>query len=394
MSLRILFLSDGMHPFVLGGMQKHSYSLCEQLLKAKARLTIFHALPQGTEIDRDQIDTIFGKNENKPEIRSFYFPQGDKLPGHYVRDNIRLSHEYYEAAKTNLDQFDMIYGQGFTAYAFIKSRCNPPVFINFHGYEMFQKAADIRSKAEHLLLRKNVKWMSRNADYVFSFGARIKEILNQLSVPEEKQIEFPLGISKSWLVSEISPNRETRTFVFVGRYERRKGIQELNQAILQMIDNKFSFHFHFIGPISSEFQLEDERVEYHGRIDEVERIKKVLRNSDILVVPSYSEGMPTVILESMAQGLAVVGTDVGAISKMVSKDNGELIKAGKVDELYSALKAMLNCNDAKLSDMKQNSLAKFKNNFVWEELIPKLTGIFEDKIEFHKSKNEELKHYL
>ena len=49
-------------------------------------------------------------------------------------------------------------------------------------------------------------------------------------------------------------------------------------------------------------------------------------NCDILICPSYSEGMPNVILEGMSRGLAIITTDVGANELLVSNENGKLIK--------------------------------------------------------------------
>ena len=47
---------------------------------------------------------------------------------------------------------------------------------------------------------------------------------------------------------------------------------------------------------------------------------------DILLCPSYSEGMPNVILEAMSRGLAIIATNVGAIRLLVSEDNGVLLQ--------------------------------------------------------------------
>ena len=56
--------------------------------------------------------------------------------------------------------------------------------------------------------------------------------------------------------------------------------------------------------------------------------------SDVLVVPSLSEGMPTVILEAMARGKAVIATDVGAVSDLVSEEEWCVdSEPGSVEEL-------------------------------------------------------------
>ena len=93
-------------------------------------------------------------------------------------------------------------------------------------------------------------------------------------------------------------------FVFVGRNERRKGIEELNAAIRQLKTEKLPpYEIHFIGPIPREHQLTGDHIFYHGEIRDTQKIKELLRASDILICPSHSEGMPNVILEGMASGL-------------------------------------------------------------------------------------------
>ncbi len=385
MKLRIILLADGMHPFVLGGMQKHTYLLCRQLIEEGQKVKLLHAHGSNKPIDPKIYDELFPNNRQNLEIHSFLFPKTDSLPGHYVRENLKLSYLFYESLKDEIKDFDLVYGQGFTAYEFISQKIPIPVFINFHGYEMFQKAASLKTKIEHLVLRKTVKWMSRNADYVFSFGGQIGHILNELKVDQQKQIEFPLGISKEWYSGNTSRHNQLRTFVFLGRYERRKGIQELNESIKALLAEGFLFKFHFIGPIDSAKQVKDESIIYHGRIDDIEKIKEILKNSDVLVSPSYSEGMPTVILESMSQGLAIIGTDVGAVSKMVNHENGALIPSGDVSILKNTLVQFIQINERELSQMKQKSLDRFKDNFQAEDLIKKLLLIFKDKINlYHK----------
>ena len=49
--------------------------------------------------------------------------------------------------------------------------------------------------------------------------------------------------------------------------------------------------------------------------------------------PSYSEGMPNVIMEAMSRGLAIIATDVGAVSKLVDEENGWLINPRGLEKL-------------------------------------------------------------
>jgi glycosyltransferase involved in cell wall biosynthesis len=119
-----------------------------------------------------------------------------------------------------------------------------------------------------------------------------------------------------------------------------------------LIQENNNFKFLFVVPIPTERQIHDTRIQYLGSISSEIQMMKFYSQSDVLVVPSFSEGMPTVILEAMAQNLAIIGTDVGAVRAMVSMENGFLITPGNVNELTLTIK--------KIIEMPSNLLTKQK----------------------------------
>ena len=64
--------------------------------------------------------------------------------------------------------------------------------------------------------------------------------------------EIPSAIDSSWLNQNIKTNQNLK-FLFVGRNERRKGINEINEAIELAIKNNLDAEFHFMGPIEKRF---------------------------------------------------------------------------------------------------------------------------------------------
>ena len=81
--------------------------------------------------------------------------------------------------------------------------------------------------------------------------------------------------------------------------------------------------------------------------------------------------MPTVILEAMASGLAVIATDVGAVSEMVSEQNGWLISPGNTHQLRQALLNAIHASDEELTNKKIKSQFIVREHFTWDKVIQK-----------------------
>ena len=78
-----------------------------------------------------------------------------------------------------------------------------------------------------------------------------------------------------------------------------------------------------------------------GLVDPPEK-SDLLKTSTILVLPSYYENMPNILLEGMAAGVGVVATDVGAIPEMLGYgEGGLLVPPGDRPALASALDRLL-----------------------------------------------------
>lgn len=367
--MKILFVTDGLFPFQIGGMQKHSAILISQLAAyPEVSLTVIH--PQLADQTSKEIATYFGNNP-RLDFRSVPFTDNGHLPGHYVRANQNYSRDAYAVVADSVSQFEVIYAQGFTGRSFIEARLQKmikvPVIVNLHGFEMYQPATDLKHKIAYTWLKKEASFNLLNADYVYSFGGKLTKLLAEIGVDTAKILEQSNGIDDSWLKESPSKNNVIRTFVFIGRNERRKGLKELHESIQQLLKDGTKFHFHFIGDIGEREKLKHSNLTYHGSVKDVERIKTILDQSDCLVVPSYSEGMPTVMLEAMSRGLAIIGTNVGAVSRMID-GNGLLLEKPKVDLITEALRMMMQLSPDQLSLFKVRSLERVRATFRWSEI--------------------------
>lgn len=372
--MRVALITDGISPYVLGGMQKHSFYLAKYFAKNRIQVDLFHyndsaydiaALEFFTEAEKQFITSI-----------PLHFPASAKFPGHYIYKSYKYSCLVFDAIKDKLPTYDFIYTKGFTGWKLISEKRKGTVScckigVKFHGYEMFQVAPDTKSKLQQQLLKPFVKKISQQADVVFSYGGKITDIIRSIGVKEERIIEIPSGVEKEFISHTVAHHNEPyRKFVFLGRAERRKGIIELNEVLKQLIGENRKFRFEFIGPIPAENKLQHPSISYHGEIRDAQKIKSLLSQQDVLVCPSWSEGFPNVILEGMACGLAIIATNVGAVAAMVNQNNGWLIEPADQKALYKAITEAIDENG--LNSRKEASLESVRNTFNWDIISKKL----------------------
>jgi len=84
----------------------------------------------------------------------------------------------------------------------------------------------------------------------------------------------------------------------------------------------------------------------------------LLAASRALVLPSFAEGLPVVLMEALALGRPVVSTAIAGIPELVDDENGWLIPAGSVDELAEAMKAVLDAPRDQLEAMGRTGRAR------------------------------------
>lgn len=371
--MRIALITDGIAPYVLGGMQKHSFYLAKYFSKNKIHVDLVHYNDSKYDINALEFFTEEEKTFIHPIVLKF--PTSAKFPGHYVYKSYKYSCLAFDAIKDKLNTYDFIYTKGFAGWKLISEKHKGHITcckigVKFHGYEMFQIAPESKAKLQQFILRPFVKKISQQADFVFSYGGKITEIIKSIGVNPKQIIEIPSGVEREFIGTAIaSHNKSYRKFVFLGRAERRKGIIELNEVLEKLISQKQNFKFEFIGPIPDSMKIKNDSIIYHGEIRDPQKIKSLLSQNDILVCPSWSEGFPNVILEAMASGLAIIATNVGAIAAMVSTKNGWLIEPANKSQLETSLIEAINSKD--LTSKKEQSLKLVQTTFNWDIIAQK-----------------------
>ncbi len=372
--MKIALLTDGIYPFVMGGMQRHSYYMCKFLAQRGVFIDLYHCIP---DAQKHLALADYFTAEELAYLRTIEvpFPPAKKYPGHYVIESSQYAQAIWQELVTQLTDIDLIFAKGFAGWEVLRQKKRgaqlPPVAVKLHGYEMFQLAVNLKHQLQLYLLRPVARFQTLQADIVYSYGGKITQHIQDLGVPIERIVEVPSGIEANWLIEKPLPQQGPRRLIFVGRYEVRKGIRELLQA-LQRLSGQYDFAVDMVGPIPAEAQVPIPEVTYHGPVRDKAKLQALLRQAQVLVCPSYSEGMPNVILEGMASGCAIIGTHVGAVSAMVNDQNGWLIPPAQTDALQTALIAAITHPTEALQQKRLHSLARIENELTWEMVSERL----------------------
>ena len=180
----------------------------------------------------------------------------------------------------------------------------------------------------------------------------------------------------------VEGNNEYIRLIYIGHVRKTKGIIELFEAIKLLNDPRIRLQV--VGPYEKDFKEKldsigiNDVVDYQGTVEK-NRVFELLSASSALILPSYTEGFPNVVVEAMACKKAVLATDVGAIPEMldIESDNacGMCFKSKSIDEIASCLSTVL--QDRKiLKTWGENARKRVEEHYSADIVIPKLINIW------------------
>ncbi|MGB2814023.1 MAG: glycosyltransferase [Dehalococcoidales bacterium] len=146
-------------------------------------------------------------------------------------------------------------------------------------------------------------------------------------------------------VKPTTKDSNTFTVLYVGELIKLKGVNHLLTAFQRVYREYSQVKLTIIGDgecrtelarMSEEMGIAD-NVDFTGFL-KPEKVKEHMLKSDVLVLPSMTEGLPRVIIEAMAVGLPIIATDVGSVKELVKDgENGFLVKPMDIDALTKTI---------------------------------------------------------
>jgi len=201
------------------------------------------------------------------------------------------------------------------------------------------------------LLFSLYKWAFRSVEQVFFLNTGDKNLFQSkgIVVSERGQIVPGAGVDLDFFTSSPRKASSLFTFLFVGRLLEHKGLREYVQAAKILKNKGIDARFAIVGPLNGHNPslipagevarwISEGIVQYYG---EVEDVRSYYQKCDVLVLPSYREGLSTVIVEAMAMERPVLAADVPGCSDAITSEWGWLVPPKNSEKLAEQMQACM-----------------------------------------------------
>jgi glycosyltransferase involved in cell wall biosynthesis len=224
----------------------------------------------------------------------------------------------------------------------------------------------------------------RSATQVTAVATSVANELQEYGVDPANVAVLGNGVDHQQFAPDGMASGDPPYILAVGRLDQRKGFQDLvacAQSVCQW-DPRVQFWIAGKGPMEAALRaaiqragLED-RVRLLGFVADRAALVVLYQQATILVHPAHREGLPTVLLEAMACGTAVVSTAVsGALDVIRSGENGVLVPPRKPEALAEALVALL--GDPSLRDhLGRNARQTIERHYSWDAISERYVACY------------------
>lgn len=231
------------------------------------------------------------------------------------------------------------------------------VWCSFHGKMNSRNL--LKSIINHIRKYIYTSYAARNSTGFIYLNTEDAEYFSGYVIGKKpKEIVIPNGIDPSLFVHKNKQPGHTK-FLFIGVLnQNKKGVIDLITAIENMTSSDVeaaSFEFAGRDPLGLRDRINQLKVaKYLGVLSRAEIARK-MAESDVLILPSYSECMPMVILEAMSSGMLILSTDIYGISQIFHGESENiLIKPGDIERLGEEICALIGDKGRINSTGKQN----------------------------------------
>lgn len=280
------------------------------------------------------------------------------------------------------------------AAAHLSKKKDVPLVVTCHGQLHFGNP--LYDTIEKLYNRSLGRYVFEKADAIVALSSSDKNYISSFGIDKDKIAVIPNAIDPSELDRYYFESEELESFkesynlsgkrivLFVGQIIRRKGISYLLKSIPAVLkDIKEDVSFVFVGKgdylrdslcLVRDLGIED-HVIFTGPVNARDLVA-FYKISDIFVLPSLSEGLPTSILEAMYFGLPVVSTDIPGVRDHF-RDFALLVPPEGEDLLANSIYTLLDDGDLAES-LSRKGKALVTSRYTWDRVAREYETLYWD----------------
>ncbi len=175
------------------------------------------------------------------------------------------------------------------------------------------------------------------------------------------------GLDADFLEAEVQPPVANRKLLNIGRICEQKGQLLLVEAVAKLAEEGERFQLTIVGDGSMRGEVE-QLIQTHNLQDHIvlagwqtsHQVRQHIVDSQALVLPSFAEGLPVVIMESLSLQRPVITTYIAGIPELVDHECGWMVPAGSVEALVDAMRDALHADDEVLKRLGQVGAARVR----------------------------------
>ena len=256
----------------------------------------------------------------------------------------------------------------------------PTYSFTAHGPEEFDRviALHLRDKVHH----------SAFAVCISSYGR--SQMWRWIDFEDWQKVKVVhCGVDEQFLGNgEPPPVPESRDLVCIGRLVGQKGQLVLLEAARRLRDagKRCCIHLLGDGPLRAEIEsfIEEHRlgdyVRLHGFTSNAE-VRRQIEQARAMVLPSFAEGLPVAIMESLALGRPCITSYVAGIPELVVPgQSGWLVPAGDADALVAAITEVLGTRVSILTEMGRSGRQRVREQHDVTREAARLRALFEEAV--------------
>lgn len=279
------------------------------------------------------------------------------------------------------------------ALRYARKRKLPLLHIE-HGSDFAKFNSRIKTKLGELYDWTFGRCILRRADHIVGNSQASADFVEKLSGRTDCEVIYRganiAGIENVAPRHDLREKYRDKTIIaFIGRLIDGKGAHDLIAAITRLKRDDIVCLIIGGGPeegrlrkLVSENNLENQII-FFGNIPFDEAIG-ILKTADIVVNPSYTEGLPTSVTEAALCQKAIIATDVGGTREVVSGNNdGYLVEPKNIEQLKEKLLDLINHPEKRLA-FGQNAYQEVRSKFSWDHAADQYLEVFSKLLDNRK----------